>query len=558
LFLWLRLCMMRSAWRALLSSPLKLVVIVATWSVLILGAYLIAHRGLMFVHETAGVGPFLLDRLWYLFLFIVFLMLAVSQLATAYSTLVCSPETAGWMSLPVSARWILRAKWCESSCYSAWAVLLLVIPLGLAYLRILEKPPWLVVWLLGTLLPLVGIATSLSTLVLLVWLRWIGRLPIRRELIPVGFVTVCVVLFWVFGERRQPQQQDVWFVALQELLPRMQLASSTWLPSSWMARALGDGVNQRWMDALVFCALLWTTCALTVRVLDHVASSVLLPVLRRSHHLAGAAFSSPSLQPKRKFKSAGERDRLGHSQVVGWMRRPLVACMAKDVVLLLRDPAQWSQGLVFFGLLGAYFANIHRIRWMSVEPSWRIGIASLNLACTLLVFGSLAVRFVFPQVSLEGRRLWLIHIVPGGLRRLLYSKLLLYGVVGAAIVEGLSWLTVTRLQLPLPIGWWFAGVGLVASMSLVGLTVGLGAWLVDPNASDPARIVSSSSGALALVLMLLYVGGVAWGLVIAWTSWIQRQSGGLIFATLAILAVSVMLGYLPVRRGLRVLDRLEL
>ena len=542
--MWLRACTLRAAWSVTRRSPLKLAVIVTVWSILLVGAYLLAWYGVQFVYRTAGVGSFFLDRLWYLFLFIVSVMLFISQLATAYSTMIRSEETRLWMSWPLSARWIVRAKWLESTCYSAWAAILLMLPIGVAYLQVLHKPCGRLAWLLFILLPLVGVMTAGSTAVLLVWLRWVSpRLIPRRELAPIGLVIMSLLVFWLLGAQDRGRSQEVWFVALQELLPRMQLASSLWMPSSWVARSLSACLNDRWMEASLFAGLLWSSAAVSIRLLDHLAAWTLLAVLRR--HAAGETRSRPGAA---RVLTLSRR---------WWMAHPFWACVMKDLLLLIRDPAQWSQGLVFFGLLGAYFSNIHRLTQMAVEPSWRIGVASLNLACTLLVFGSLAVRFVFPQMSLEGRRLWLVHVAPGGLRQVLYAKLICYGSLAVVLTEGLLWVSATRLGVPGPMAWWLAAVGAVASFSLVGLTAGLGAWLIDPGASDPGRIVSSSNGALALVLMLGYIGTTIWALVVGWTSWINRQPLGFGLAGLGLLGASWLLGVLPVRRGVGVLERLE-
>ena len=556
MFVWLRARTVHAAWQTLWRSPLKLIVIIVCWTVLLGGAYLLALRGLRFLFDEAGVGPFLLDRLWYLFLFVVSLMLLVSQTATAYSTMIRSPETSFWMGLPFSSRWILRAKWWESSGYSAWAVVLLVVPIGLACLTVLHQPFWMLGWLLVILVPLVAIATALSTLLLLLWLRWVRfRVMIRREVIVAGCVLVSVVLFWVIGERQAPQRQDVWFLVLQELLPRMQVATSMWLPSSWTARALSAGWNQRWVEASVYAGLLWSTALVAGRLLDHLAAWWLMPVLR--HHAAGyydGHLASPEPSAASCDVAPGSSARF---RIRRWMTRPLLSCVAKDVLLFVRDPIQWSQGLVFFGLLGAYFANIRRFAHLDVEPSWRIGIASLNLACTLLVFGSLAVRFVFPQMSLEGRRLWLLRLAPGGVRVVLCAKLVFYGMLGILVIDGLLLLSARRLGVPAPLGWWMAAVGVVTSVTLVAFALGLGSWLLDPSASDPAKIVSSSSGAMALVLMLAYVGVVIWSLVVAWTSWMHQHMEGLVLATAVLLVASVLWGYTPLRRGLSTLERFE-
>ena len=548
LFWWVRLRTGRAAARELWHAPLKLSVIVAVWSVLLVGLYVIAYRGIRFIDDTAGLGPFMLSRLWYLFLFVIFVLLMVSQFTSVYSTVIRAPETRWWMTLPVSARTLARAKWLESSLYSAWAVVMLVFPMLAAYVVVLQKPWGIVVAAAAALLvPLIGIATALATLLFLGGLRWFGWIAIRRELVPFAFLTACGVLFWLLGERRGSAQEDAWFLALQGLLPRMKLATASWLPSRWVAAGLDAMMTSRRTEVFLYTALLWTTALLCWRALDHVAARMLLPLLRRHAHMpelsvgeAAAAGGPPATFP-----------------LSWWMHRPLAAAMMKDALLVIRDPMQWSQAVVFFGLLGVYFANIHRLAYMSVEPGWRIGVACLNLACTLLVFGSLTVRFLFPQMSLEGRSLWLLRVAPFGMRRLMLAKLWLYGIVGVAIVEGLLLVSMHRLGVPLSLRWWMAGVGVCAAMTLVGLAVGLGAWWIDPTAQDAARLISSSAGALVLVLMLGYVGCVIAALAVAWKSWHDGGMPSVVLASLGLVVVSALAGLVPVWRGYATLERLE-
>jgi ABC-2 type transport system permease protein len=229
----------------------------------------------------------------------------------------------------------------------------------------------------------------------------------------------------------------------------------------------------------------------------------------------------------------------------------------KDLLLVIRDPMQWTQAVVFFGLLGAYFANIHRLTQIGMEPQWRIGIASLNLACTLLVFGSLAVRFIFPQMSLEGRSLWVLRMAPDGIRHLVRAKLVLYGTIAIVVIEALLWLSAGRLGIPMQIRWWLGGVGILAGLTIVGLAVGLGAWWIDPSAQDAARVVSSSHGAFVLVLMLCYVGCVVHALVIAWTGWATDAPGRLLLASAMLAVISIVTCSLSVRLGLAKLERME-
>jgi hypothetical protein len=143
------------------------------------------------------------------------------------------------------------------------------------------------------------------------------------------------------------------------------------------------------------------------------------------------------------------------------------------------------------------------------------------------------------------------------MRWLFFAKLSLYWAVALVIVEGLLALSAHRLEIHPAIQWWLLGVGFVSSLSLVGLTVGLGAAWIDPTAQDAARVVSSSRGALALVLMLGYVGCVAWAMVLAWTSWHRGRPEGMLLASVTLGGISLLAGWLPVRRGLARIERLD-
>ena len=54
----------------------------------------------------------------------------------------------------------------------------------------------------------------------------------------------------------------------------------------------------------------------------------------------------------------------------------------KDLRTFRRDPAQWSQFLIFFGLLAFYFVNIRRLSYDVESPYWRNLISFLNLSVT--------------------------------------------------------------------------------------------------------------------------------------------------------------------------------
>ena len=62
-----------------------------------------------------------------------------------------------------------------------------------------------------------------------------------------------------------------------------------------------------------------------------------------------------------------------------FLPRPIRLLILKDLRTFRRDPAQWSQFLIFFGLLAFYFLNIRRLGYDVQSPYWRNLVSFLNL-----------------------------------------------------------------------------------------------------------------------------------------------------------------------------------
>ena len=112
---------------------------------------------------------------------------------------------------------------------------------------------------------------------------------------------------------------------------------------------------------------------------------------------------------------------------------PGAALALKDIRLFWRDPTQWIQFMIFFGLLCIYVMNLRNIALSFHNPFWEALIAHFNLAACGLTLSTLTTRFVFPQFSLEGKRIWILGLSPFGLHRLLLQKFALSASVSISI-----------------------------------------------------------------------------------------------------------------------------
>src|SRR6185295_18786910 len=115
-------------------------------------------------------------------------------------------------------------------------------------------------------------------------------------------------------------------------------------------------------------------------------------------------------------------DRLARALPLSTIRRQL---LIKDLKIFLRDVSQWSQLLLLLALVLVYLYNfrvldLQRIPYMSgvIKNVY----AFVNLAMAGFVMATVAVRFVFPAVSVEGAAFWIIRSAPISLSDFLWSK----------------------------------------------------------------------------------------------------------------------------------------
>ena len=177
----------------------------------------------------------------------------------------------------------------------------------------------------------------------------------------------------------------------------------------------------------------------------------------------------------------------------------------KDLRLFRRDPVQWTQFLIFFGLLGLYFLNTRRLSYDVNYIAWVNMISFLNLAVVGLILSTFTTRFIFPMISLEGRRFWILGRLPVRRDTILWSKFL-FATFGS-LIPCMTLIVLSDLMLGVSqVVIWvhMLACGLLCS-GLSGIAVGLGAKMPNLREDSPARIAAGFGGTLNLVLSATYI-----------------------------------------------------
>ncbi|MCY3023890.1 MAG: hypothetical protein NTW87_33340, partial [Planctomycetota bacterium] len=243
--------------------------------------------------------------------------------------------------------------------------------------------------------------------------------------------------------------------------------------------------------------------------------------------------------------------------------------LVKDIKTFLRDPAQWSQVLIFFGILTLYIGNLRNFQYQLDQPFYRNLISFLNLGATCMTLATMTSRFVFPLISLEGQRFWVLGLVPIQRRHIVMAKF--YYSFGGALVLTASLVLLSNyiLRDSIDVLWIQLATAALLSLGLSGLSVGMGAIFPSFKERNPSKIVSGFGGTLTLILAITLVVFTILGegllchrfLVLRAADDPARLDGYVrpIFVAVigGVAVLNILAAYIPMKLGIRALERVE-
>lgn len=551
-----------SGWRRLKSiqaqsALLTGVILLFITSYLVL-AFWLFFIGLRFIGQFLVLGPLLIERLLFLLFAFLFVLLLLSNLVISYSNLFRNRETAFLLSLPVTTKTIFQWKFIESTLLASWAFIFLIAPLLAAY-GLTRGVPWhfyvvtLVLILLLIVLP--GVAGSFVAVN-------VARYLDRRifQVFTLVFVAglIAAAAYWFRPEPILPQSEETRVMAvLEKMLGKTHFAEYTFLPSYWLSRGILNWAEGALMAASFFVLVLLSYSLffgmLAFTRMGHLFYDAASAVQSRASAFARWEWFRVRLQRREVSAHAGGRVERLFNRLL-WLRPEVRALLIKDTRMFWRDTTQWAQSLVLFGLLGVYILNLRHSFFHDLpDRSWLQRVWYLNLGACSLNLATLTTRFVYPQFSLEGKRLWIIGMAPLGMAQIIKIKYWLAASTSLVVTVGLILLSCYMLEMPLAQTLYFATAIIIMTLTLTGLAVGLGVLYPNFKEENPTKIVSGFGGTFCLVLSFLYILGSV--ILLAKASPLGNATPPPLLRALTCLggfvALSLGLGWLPVKLGLR-------
>lgn len=581
-------------------SKLKVGVISISALLLWIGAFVLFKEGFDWLIDFGGraggefnFGDLLMARMLGILGITLFFMLAFSNVLVAFATIYRAKEVYYLLQAPISFEQFFYARFFECVVFSSWSLAFLGSPLFLAYGLSTKASPLFYLAAVVFFVPFITVPAAIGAGVAMALVRVFPRLR-ARTMILFGVMAIALLFIYIRDTIRGTRVEE------DAILPAFLTASartqSPFLPSAWAAEgvlaasriSLGEtavavktlfgaiagmfGVTappeQGWYSVIMHWNALLNSPAGTATynfllLLSTALMSVYVAGLL-SRVLFYPGWSYLLGQDRQRIRPEGRGPLARIEPLLRLVRNPERALLMKDIKLFWRDPVQWSQFVIFFGIMAIYIANLRNTSRYYEQEFWRSWIACLNAGAVSLILATLTSRFVFPLVSLEGRRFWILGLAPLTYRQLVWQKFFLSVLSTSLFTVPLALLSGHMLQLE-PAYYALTVYSIaVTNFGLAGLAVGLGTLYPTFTEDNPARIVSGMGGTLNLLVSIAYITLMvaAQVLVMQWQALGLFRSAAFFWyaysaAAIGITLLSVAAVFVPMRFGLRHLNNME-
>lgn len=504
------------------------------------------------------IQQMLIETVFDLFFFTLMILLTISTSIILYSSLFAGTESQFLLATPVPDDQIFAYKFQGAVAFSSWAFVLVGSPVLLAYgLAVKDGAPWyyyavLPMFFVGFLL-IPGSIGALACLLI------VNILPRHRKhiLIGLGFVALVGLALWGYSWYQEAKEFGIgsrtWF---ESFLNELSYLGGRLVPFHWMSAGIKAAAVRRPETMAYNLGLVWSFGLFAYLVTVWLARKL----YRRGFNRIASGGSL------RKRYGGHWLDNLLTSGVF-FLDEQTKMLIVKDFRSFRRDPAQWAQIILFLGMGCVYFLAMRRFYEGDIGRSFKIGISILTLVATSFLMCAYTGRFIFPMLSLEGSKFWILGLLPLDRGRLMIGKFvfssvgcLLAGeflVVFSNLMLGMSWLILVTHMVTIAL----------LSFSFSGMSVGLGAIMPNFRETDPSKIAVGFGGTVNLVVSLLLLAVVV-VLVPGPIQFLHGRDPDVVVPLTSVpilfwlcmivgVGIGVAAAWLPMRAGMRSLRKME-
>ncbi|MER3524298.1 MAG: hypothetical protein C4326_09590 [Ignavibacteria bacterium] len=522
-------------------------------SFLIFGSFMVAVFFLArfatdYLLNQAHIGLFLFHRMLSMLLYVFFVTVHIGNMIVSFGTLYRSQEVHFLMTLPISHAKIFLIKFVDNFFYSSSTLTLLGLALLLGYGSSFQLPWYFYfVVMFFVMLPFMLIAGVLATTILMMLIQ-VGS--------KIGFTWLLVMLLGLYGAlvygyfritnpMMLVEEVTKLWPHVNEYLGYLDPPMVTVLPNHWVANFLYWAIQGEYSRALPYLSLL---------VLTMLGLIALAGLIARKYYYQSWLAVVDLQAGKKHEQEGGGVLHLGSDE--RWSS-PLGVVLRRDLSLFLREPSQWLHLLLMILLLVVFLVSVGTMNLRFEHPVMQTNAFLVVFLFNGFLIASIALRFVFPLVSLEGEAFWSVRVSPLSLERLYWYKAVVSLVAVALLAEALAVSSVYLLSRDWNLVLLACSVTIFVVATLTSLNLGAGGYFAVYKEKNPIRVASSQGASLTFLAGMLYLTAVTAILVGPLYKYFDNVVGDrgvsfqwMMVALMAIAVISSLFIFLSTRIGL--------
>lgn len=460
-------------------------------------AFFFARSVTAYMLAQAKIGLFLFHRFISMLLYVFFVSINLGNMVVCYATLYKSKEVQFLLTQPISYAKIFIVKFLDNFFYSSTTLFLVGFSVLLGYGSYFDMPWTFHLFVMFfVLVPFMLIAALLAAIVLMLLLQLGAKISFKRLVGGLVFLYIGSVYayFKVTAPFNLVAEVMKYYPDVNRYFGNLDPPVVAYMPNHWIAEILfwlqfGD-VSR----VVPYFALLMLTC------IGLLVISVLLA--RKIYYrtwlitLALRFGSGDQRATSRRFFDFSSRS-IFPSQTEMLLK--------KDFWSFFREPSQWIHLLILLILMVIFVVSLASLDLKLTIPFLQTVSYLVVLVFNGFLVASIALRFVYPMISLEGENFWSIRSAPVNLNLVYVLKLAVSMVFIMALAEVLAVLSNLSLrdnpslvEISMFTVFW-------ASLGLVSLSYGGGGYFAEYKERNPVRIASSQGASLTFLVSLFFL-----------------------------------------------------
>lgn len=481
------------------------------------GAFYFSNFLTAYLLEDVKIGLFLFHRFIGMLLFVFFVTINLGNMVVSFSTLYRTPEVQFLLTTPVSYLNIFVIKFLDNFFYSSGTLFMVGFSVLLGY-GVYFELPWhfYPVMMLGVLVPFMFLAACVAVIVLLLVMILAARVNFRMLIaaVVVAYIGQVYLYFTVTSPVHLVREVMKYYPNVDLYFGSLDPAGVRYLPNFWVSEIMYFYVTGKTSAVIGYTVMLAASAAGSFLIALSIASGSYYSTWITS--LSIKSLTMKALTLKDRFFSFGRHSSLSpHVEVL----------LKKELWQFVREPMQWIHFVVMMGLLVIFLSSVSTLNIRLESADLRAVVYLVVFIFNIFLINSLALRFAFPMISLEGNAYWSLRSSPVPAETVYRIKFLLVmtilGVLSMviALLSNVPYLFVHTVmgEKPWMVEYIVPGYPVrmlaycsiiitpIVTMALVSVNFAFGSIYANYSEKNPIRIASSQGATMTFLLSVVYL-----------------------------------------------------